>query len=144
MTFMAAILLFIFFVLFFLYFWGLNPHLVTVFYLPEQSFEYPVAMVLVACVLAGLIVGFVVHLYSSVGHWFKHWRRERGEKKQREIGAIYREGVGRLLSGDLKKARGYLQKALERDPKRVDTLIAMASLSSQEGNPAHDAVGKIQ
>ncbi|PLX90589.1 MAG: hypothetical protein C0614_00385 [Desulfuromonas sp.] len=136
MTFMAAILLFIFFVLFFLYFWGLNPHLVTVFYLPEQSFEYPVAMVLVACVLAGLIVGFVVHLYSSVGHWFKHWRRERGEKKQREIGAIYREGVGRLLSGDLKKARGYLQKALERDPKRVDTLIAMASLSSQEGNPA--------
>ena len=136
MTFMAVILLFIFFVLFFLYFWGLNPHLVTVFYLPEQSFSYPVAMVLVACVLAGLIVGFVVHLYSTVGHWFKHWRRDRVEKKQREIGTIYREGVGRLLSGDLKKARGYLQKALERDPKRVDTLIALASLNSQEGNPA--------
>lgn len=135
MTFMAVLLLFIFFVLFFLYFWGLNPHLITVFYLPEHSIDYPVAMVLVACVIAGLVIGFAVHLYSTIGHWFKHWKRDRGEKKQREIGAIYREGVGRLLSGDLKKARGYLQKALDRDPKRVDTLIAMASLYSQEGVP---------
>lgn len=135
MTFMAVLLLFIFFVLFFLYFWGLNPHLMTVFYLPEQSLEYPVAMVLIACVLAGLILGFVVHLYSTVGHWVTHWKRDRVEKKQREVGAVYREGVGRLLCGDLKKARVCLQKALDRDPKRIDTLIAMASLHSQEGSP---------
>ena len=29
-----------------------------------------------------------------------------------------------------------LNKALDRDPKRVDTLIALATLDSQEGNPA--------
>lgn len=135
MTFMAVLLLFIFFVLFFLYFWGLNPHMVTVFYLPEQSLTYPVAMVVIGCVIAGLVLGFGAHLYSSVTSWMKHWTRDRKDKKQREISAIYREGVGRLLSGDLKKARGLLSKALDRDPRRVDTLIAMASLASQEGRP---------
>ncbi len=136
MTFMAVLLLFIFFVLFFLYFWGLNPHMVTVFYLSEQSVTYPVAMVVVACVILGLALGFGAHTYSTIIHWMKHWTRDRNEKKQREISAIYREGVGRLLSGDLKKARVLLKKALDRDPRRVDTLIALASLASQEGNPA--------
>lgn len=135
MTFMAVILFFIFFVLFFLYFWGLNPHMITIFYLPEQSLTHPAAMVVVACVIIGLILGFSAHIYSTVTHWMKHWNRDRSEKKQREIGVIYREGVGRLLSGDLKKARGLLNKALDRDPRRVDTLIALASLASQEGNP---------
>ncbi len=135
MTFMAVILLFIFFVLFFLYFWGLNPHMITIFYLPEQSLTHPAAMVVIFCIIIGLILGFGAHLYSTVAHWLKHWNRDRSEKKQREVSVIYREGVGRLLSGDLKKARGLLSKALDRDPKRVDTLIAMASLASQEGNP---------
>jgi lipopolysaccharide biosynthesis regulator YciM len=136
MTFMAVILLFIFFVLFFLYFWGLNPQMVTIFYLPEQSLTHPAAIIVISCILIGLILGFGAHIYSSATHWVKHWNQDRTEKKQREIGAIYREGVGRLLSGDLKKARGLLKKALDRDPKRVDTLIALASLASQEGNPA--------
>ncbi len=134
MTFMAVILLFIFFVLFFLYFWGLNPHMITVFYLPEQSLTYPAAMIVVFCVIAGLTLGFGAHVYSTVSQWMKRWGRDRSEKKQREISAIYREGVGRLLSGDLKKARVLLNKALDRDPKRVDTLIALASLANQEGN----------
>ena len=135
MTFMAVLLLFIFFVLFFLYFWGLNPQVVTVFYLPEQSISYPMAMVVVGCVILGLVIGFGAHFYSSFMHWIKHWQHDRAEKKQREISAMYREGVGRLLSGDLKKARTLLQRALDRDNKRVDTLIAMASLNSQEGKP---------
>ena len=135
MTFMAVILLFIFFVLFFLYFWGLNPHMITIFYLPEQSLTHPAAMVVIACIIIGLILGFGAHIYSTLAHLVKHWSRDRSEKKQHEISVIYREGVGRLLSGDLKKARVLLSKALDRDPKRVDTLIAMASLASQEGNP---------
>ena len=136
MTLMAVLLLFIFFVLFFLYFWGLNPHLVTVFYLPEQSLTYPAAMIVIGCVILGLAMGFGAHIYSSVTSWMKHWSQERSDKKQRELSAIYREGVSRLLSGDLKKARGLLNKAFDRDPKRVDTMIALATLHSQEGNPA--------
>jgi lipopolysaccharide biosynthesis regulator YciM len=135
MTFMAVILLFIFFVLFFLYFWGLNPHMVTIFYLPEQSLTHPAAMIVIGSIVIGLILGFGAHLYSTAAQWVKHWNRDRSEKKQREVSVIYREGVGRLLSGDLKKARGLLNKALDRDPRRVDTLIALASLNSQEGNP---------
>jgi lipopolysaccharide biosynthesis regulator YciM len=146
MTFMAVLLLFIFFVLFFLYFWGLNPHMVTVFYLPEQSLTYPAAMVVIVCIILGLVLGFGAHTYSTIAHWMRHWTKDRAEKKQREISAIYREGVGRLLSGDLKKARTLLNKALDRDPKRVDTLIALANLSSQEGNPSEglELLGKAK
>lgn len=136
MTFMAVLLLFIFFVLFFLYFWGLNPHMATVFYLPEQSLTYPMAMIVVGCIFLGLLLGCGAHFYSTISRWMKNWGLDRSEKRQREITTIYHEGVNRLLSGDLKKARTLLKKALDRDPKRVDTLIAMASLESQDGNPS--------
>ena len=77
MTFMAVLLLFIFFVLFFLYFWGLNPHMVTVFYLPEQSLTYPAAMIVIGCIIIGLILGFGAHIYSTIAHLMKHWSRDR-------------------------------------------------------------------
>ena len=51
------------------------------------------------------------------------------------MAVIYREGVGCLLSGDVKKAHGLLQKALDRDPARVETYIALANVLQQEGNP---------
>jgi lipopolysaccharide biosynthesis regulator YciM len=133
---MAVLLLFIFFVLFFLYFWGLNPHMVTVFYFPEESLTYPMAMIVVGCIFLGLLLGCGAHIYSSISRWMKNWGADRSEKRQREISAIYHEGVNRLLSGDLKKARTLLKKALDRDPKRVDTLIAMATLESQDSNPS--------
>lgn len=136
MTFMAFLLLCIFLVLFFLYFWGLNPHMVTVYLMSEQSVSYPVAFVVISCIVLGLAFGVAAHLYSAVTYRLSRWKQERSDKKQREINAIYREGVGRLLSGDLKKARTLLQRALDRDPKNVETFIAMASLNSQEGNPA--------
>ncbi len=41
----------------------------------------------------------------------------------------------RLLSGDIKKAHSLLQKAIDRDPSRVETYIAMASVHAQEGEP---------
>jgi lipopolysaccharide biosynthesis regulator YciM len=136
MTFMAFLLLCIFLVLFFLYFWGLNPHLVTVSLMSDQSVSYPVAFVVISCIVLGLVLGVAAYLYSAITYRWSRWKQERSDKKQREINAIYREGVGRLLSGDLKKARVLLQKAMDRDPKNIETYIAMASLNSQEGNPA--------
>jgi len=136
MTFMALLLIIILFLAFFIYFSWLNPADVTLYYYTGKSLTFSPSILIIGFVLLGLIIGYGAHIYSVITHGFKHWKHDREEKKQREIGTIYREGVGRLLSGDLKKARGLLNKALDRDPKRVDTLIALASLSSQEGNPA--------
>jgi predicted Zn-dependent protease/uncharacterized integral membrane protein len=135
MTFMAFLLLIILFLLSFLYVWGLNPQDVTVFLFPGRSVTYPAALVVVGSVVIGLVLGYLAHLYSTVSHMLKHWQRDRAEKRAREVAAIYREGVGRLLSGDLKKAHSLLQKALERDPSRVDTYIALANVFLQEGDP---------
>jgi len=135
MTFMAFLLMIILFVLSFLYFWGINPQDITVFYFPEKSFTYPASLVVVGSILIGLILGYLAHLYSTVSHLLKHWKRDRAEKKAREVATIYREGVGRLLSGDIKKAHSLLQKALDRDPSRVETYIAMANVHMQEGEP---------
>lgn len=136
MTFMAFLLLCIFLILFFLYFWGINPHLVTVYLMSDQSVTYPVSFVVIACIVAGLTLGIVAYLYSTITYRWSRWKKDRTEKKQREVNAIYREGVSRLLSGDLKKARTLLQKTLDRDPRNIETHIAMASLNSQEGNQA--------
>lgn len=135
MTLMSFLLLIILFLAFFLYFHGLNPQDMTVFYWPEHSLTYSVAIIVVGCILIGLVLGYAAHLYGTLSHLLKHWRQDRADKKAKEVGAIYREGVGRLLSGDIKRAHNLLQKALDRDPGRVDTYIAMANVHLQEGHP---------
>ena len=126
--------LFIAFAAGFLYFWGINPGEVTVFLTSEQSFTLPTSIMLVCILLLGLLLGNSVHIFSALTNTMKSWRGGRKQKKSEEIGSIYRSGVGRLLSGDLKKARTLLKKALDRDPKRVDSYLALASVAEQEGN----------
>ncbi len=135
MTLLSFLLLIILFLAFFIYFSGLNPQDITIFFFPNHSFTYSVAIVVVGCVLLGLVLGYAAHLFGTVGYLMKNWRRERAEKKSREVEAIYRDGVGRLLSGDVKKAHSLLQKALDRDPSKIDTYIAMANVYLQEGEP---------
>ena len=126
--------LFIAFAAGFLYFWGINPGEVTVFLTSEQSFTLPTAIMLICILLLGLLLGNSVHIFSALTHSMKSWRGGRRQKKSEEIGSVYRSGVGRLLSGDLKKARTLLKKALDRDPRRVDSYLALASVAEQEGN----------
>jgi len=134
---------FILFALGFLYFSGINPGDMTVFLTSDQSFTLPTAIVLIACVLLGLLVGNGLHIFSSIFHSFGHWRGGRRQKKSEEIGAIYRSGVNRLLSGDLKKARTLLKKSLDRDPRRIESYLALASVAQQEGN-SQEAIELLQ
>ena len=135
--------LFIAFAAGFLYFWGINPGEVTVFLTNEQSFTLPTAIMLICVLLIGLLLGNSVHIFSALAHSMKHWRGGRRQKKAEEIGSVYRSGVGRLLSGDLKKARTLLKKVLDRDPRRVDGYLALASVAEQEGNK-EEAVELLQ
>jgi len=126
--------IFVLFALFFLYFWGINPGDMTVFFTSDQSFTFPTPIFLVAAVLAGLLLGNGLHVLSLFGRSLSSWRGSRKQKRQDEVVSLYRNGVGRLLSGDLKKARALLQKALDRDAKRVDVLLALANVAEQEGH----------
>ena len=81
----------------FLYFSRINPGDVTIFLTADHSIIFPIAIILLGAILVGLLLGNGVHILSLIGHTFTHWRRERKEKKVLEVGAIYREGVGRLL-----------------------------------------------
>jgi lipopolysaccharide biosynthesis regulator YciM len=125
---------FVLFALFFLYFWGINPGDMTVFLASDQSFTFPIPIFLVAAVLLGLLLGNGVHIFSLLGRSVSNWRGTRRVKRSEETLNIYRKGVGRLLSGDLKKAHSLLQKALDRDRKRVDIHLALANVVEQEGN----------
>lgn len=125
---------FIVFALGFLYFWGINPGEVTVFLTSDLSYTLPTTIMLICVLLLGLLVGNGVHIFSAFLLSFRNWKGGRRQKKAEEISSIYRSGVGRLLSGDLKKARTLLRKALDRDPKRVDSHLALASVALQEGN----------
>ena len=134
---------FILFALGFLYFWGINPGEVTVFLTSEQSYTLPTAIMLICVLLLGLLVGNGVHIFSAFLLSFRNWKGGRNQKKAEEISGIYRSGVGRLLSGDLKKARTLLQKALDRDPRRIDSYLALASVALQEGN-SQEAIDLLQ
>lgn len=125
---------FIIFAFCFLYFWGINPDDITVFVTADQSITFPAPIILIAAVLIGLLLGNGVHILSIGAFSLGQWRRNRRQKKDEEIGTIYRDGVARLLSGDLKKARQLLQKALDRDPRRTDTYLALANVALQEGS----------
>lgn len=137
------VFIFILFALAFLYFWGINPGEVSVFFTSDQSFTLPTAIVLICAVLLGLLLGNGVHIISAIAHSLGHWRGGRQQKKAEEITAVYRNGVNRLLSGDLKKARSLLSRVLERDPKRIDSHIALASVAQQDGN-SQEAIDLLQ
>lgn len=139
MTFMSFLLLIVLFLSGFVYFSGLNPQAVTIYFSPGDGATYPLAVIVVGSILVGLLLGFLVHLYSTVGHMIKHWKRDRLERRNREVTAIYREGVSRLLSGDIKKARILLQRALDRDAGRIEIHLAMANVFIQDGD-AQEAV----
>lgn len=128
------VLAFIVFAVGFLYFWGVNPGDITVFLTNDISYTLPSAIMLVCVLLIGLLIGNGLHFLSAFFYSFRNWRGGRRLKKAEEVGSIYRSGVGRLLSGDLKKARTLLKKSLDRDPSRIDGHLALASVALQEGN----------
>jgi len=134
MTLMSFLLIVIVFLAFFVFFSGINPQEMTIFFTPEQSVTYPVTVIVLGCVIVGLFIGYGVHLYGNFTHIMRNWLRERNEKKDREINETYREGVGRLLSGDIKRAHNLLQKVIDKAPNKVEGYIAMANVLSQEGN----------
>ncbi len=129
------VLVFIAFASAFLFFWGINPGDVTVFLTSDLSFTLPTALMLICILLIGLAIGTGVHMLSAFVMSFRCWKRGRSKKKSEEITQVYRNGVGRLLSGDLKKAKSLLQKVIDRDPQRVDGYLALASVALQEGEP---------
>jgi len=143
MTLIAVLLVIILFLAFFIYFNSLNPEMLTVFYAAGESFEVSLAILVVSSVLGGFILGLVLHLYSVVSGGFRNLRRNRKDKKQREDETLYREGVSRYLSGDLKRAAVLLQKVLEHEPGRIECYIALAGVREQEGD-AKQAVELLQ
>lgn len=135
MTLMSFLLVVIMFLAFFVFFSGINPQEMTIFFLPDNSVTYPVTVIVIGCILVGLFIGYGFHLYGTLSYGLRGWLRGRNEKKTKEIDAIYRDGVGRLLSGDIKRAHSLLQKAIDKDPNKVESYIALASVNSQEGDP---------
>ncbi len=134
MTLMAFLLVVIMFLAFFVFFSGINPQEMTIFFTPDSSITYPVTVVVIGCILVGLFIGYGFHIFGTLSFGLRSWLRSRNEKKVKEIDSVYREGVGRLLSGDIKKARNLLQKAIDKDPNKIEGYIALASVASQEGD----------
>ena len=134
MTLMSFLLVVIMFLAFFVFFSGINPQEMTIFFLPDNSITYPVTVVVIGCILVGLFIGYGFHLYGTLSFGVRMWLRNRADKKGKEIDNVYREGVGRLLSGDIKRAHSLLQKAIDKDPDKVESYIALASVNSKEGD----------
>jgi len=124
---------FLLLVIFFLLFYILNPQTVAVFYWFGNEVSASLALVVACAVLSGLAVGYLLYIYGVTGHLLRDWRRKRAEKRNRSVMDLYRQGMGRLVSGDLKKARRLLLKANSQDGGQVDVLLGMAQVCRAEG-----------
>ncbi len=113
---------------------GSNMQDVTIHITGNLEVTTTVMKLVITCVLLGVFVGLLVHLYYNLGQRVSEGRRKRQEKKDKEVGTLYLEGRSRLLSLDLKKARTSLQKAYDRDPKRMEVAMALAEVELAEGN----------
>jgi tetratricopeptide (TPR) repeat protein len=143
MILMAFMLLVIVFLVFFVYFSGLNPHEVVIFLPQDYQLTAQVPLVIISCILIGLVIGYLAHLYGAASYLVKGWRHKRSTKRDMEVGALVREGRGYLCSGDYKKSRRLLQKALTMDGSRTEVLLTLAELALAEGNPG-EAVNQMQ
>jgi lipopolysaccharide biosynthesis regulator YciM len=133
MTIMTLLLLIILFMVFFVYFLQLNPAEMAIVFFPDHVLHASPAIVVVACIVLGLTIGYLLHLYGAASYMLKGWRRTRSEKREQEVTELYREGQARLRSGDSTKARRLLQKALSMDGSRIEVLSALAEVQLIEG-----------
>ncbi|MEJ2202198.1 MAG: tetratricopeptide repeat protein, partial [Desulfuromonadaceae bacterium] len=131
---LAGLVLIIVFLIFFIYFSGLNPQDVTIFFYADHSFTTSVAIMVIGCIALGLAGGVLANAYNLFSYQMRQLRNNRREKREKEVTSNYRAGMLRLLSGDLKQANTLLQKALERDPSRLEIILALASVNLQEGD----------
>jgi tetratricopeptide (TPR) repeat protein len=134
MSLLAGLVLIILFLAFFIYFSGLNPQDVTVFLYADHSLTTSVAIMVIACIAVGLAGGVLANAYSMLSYQMKNMRNNRRAKRDKEVTSNYRAGMVRLLSGDMKRASALLKKALERDPSRLEIVLALASVHLQEGD----------
>lgn len=143
MTFMTLLLLIILFMVFFIYFLQLNPAEMAIVLYPDHVLHASPAVVVVVCVLIGLSIGYLLHLYGAASYLLRGWRRTRSDKRERQLNALYREGLARFRSGDKTRARRLLRKALGMDGSRVEVLIALASVQLAEGE-GDDSLASLQ
>ena len=143
MTLMTFLLLIILFMVFFIYFLQLNPAEIAIVFFPDHVIHASPAVVVVACVVVGLTVGYLLHLYGAASYLLKGWRRTRSEKRGQEVTELYRQGMARLHSGDSTKARRLLQKALSMDGSRVEVLTALAEVQLADGD-AEESISLLQ
>ncbi len=143
MTLMTLLLLIILFMVFFIYFLQLNPAEIAIVFYPDHVVHASPAVVVVACVVLGLSIGYLLHLYGAASYLFKGWKRTRSEKRGREITELYREGLARFHSGDKTKARRLLQKALSMDGSRIEVLAALSRVQLAEGE-IEESIASLQ
>lgn len=110
-----------------------NAHTVELRLGPQSSLELPVA----ALVLGALAVGaaFILlggMLRSSVSN-VSGWRQSRRERKRQALLRVRDEGHRRLWSGDLEAATRSLARYVERHPRDLDAVLALANTYEERG-----------
>ncbi len=120
----------------YIYFSILNSQTVEIRFPGNKTYVTTVAFLTIASILVGAVIVFFANLIALGKAKISSWRKGRRDRVAREVEDNVRYGVEALLSGDLKRARLLLEKALERDPFNISTYTALADLAREEANQA--------
>lgn len=120
----------------FLWFSMLNPQQVEIRFPNDKVYLTTVAVLTVLSILVGSLIVFCANLVGLGKAKISGWRRGRRDRTAREVAENVRQGANAILSGDFKRGRLLLDKALEKDPFNINTYTALADLALDEGNQA--------
>ncbi|MBN1142356.1 MAG: DUF1049 domain-containing protein [Deltaproteobacteria bacterium] len=117
----------------YIFFSHLNPATITLVYFWDHSITLSAALLLVGSILLGLAVGLLVHFVFSASQQLAHLRRRKKERRDQETNKLYRQGINKCLSGEPEEAQKLLEKALGRDPSRIDIRLALSEVHTRRG-----------
>ncbi|HEY8517805.1 MAG TPA: tetratricopeptide repeat protein [Candidatus Binatia bacterium] len=110
-----------------------NGHTVSLLLGPQSSLELPMAaLVLGALALGAALVLLGGMLRSSVSS-VSSWREQRRERKRQSMLRVRDEGHRRLWSGDFDTATRRLERYVERHPRDLEAVMALARTYEARG-----------
>jgi len=93
----------------------------------------PMYVMLALAFGGGLLISFVSLLYSGFHTSFVNWRRNRQLRASEAVELEYGRGVEEILSGREGMALKHFQKALDRDPRHLKSLLRAGETERKQG-----------
>ncbi|PIP74237.1 MAG: hypothetical protein COW89_00175 [Nitrospinae bacterium CG22_combo_CG10-13_8_21_14_all_47_10] len=137
---LKQIIVFLVFALLSIYTAFLNPHDSVIHITQNQSLKLPTVLLLLGSILIGVIATvflfWTFNFKSALARWKTGFKKNRIEKKNHKVEALFKKGESLFICGNMDKAQNLTEKVLETSSEQhVGALNLMGKILSATGKP---------